>query len=116
MEEGQKVKKTGVISADSQITANVTFMLKTVAAVATLTYGYVTIKNSITELENDKIRIQKEVEMNSEFRVKWPRGELGALPDDAEQNMRLVHIEKTLDKIDSHIDELRFDRPNLSPK
>ena len=116
MEEGQKVKKTGVISADSQITANVTFMLKTVAAVATFTYGYVTIKNSITELENDQIRIQNEIEMNSEFRVKWPRGELGALPDDAEQNMRLVHIEKTLDKIDSHIDELRFDRPNLSPK
>jgi hypothetical protein len=116
VEEGQKVKKSGVISADSQITANVTFMLKTIAAVATFTYGYVTIKNSITELENDQIRIQNEVEMNSEFRVKWPRGELGALPDDAEQNMRLVHIEKTLDKIDSHIDELRFDRPNLSPK
>ena len=110
MEEGQKVKKPGVISADSQITANVTFMLKTIAAVATFTYGYVTIKNSITELENEQIRLHHEVTMNSEFRVKWPRGELGSLPDDAEQNMRLGHIEKAIDKIDAHIDELRFDK------
>jgi hypothetical protein len=42
--------------------------------------------------------MQVNVEMNSEFRVKWPRGELGALPDDAEQNMRLNMIEKTIEK------------------
>ena len=39
-----------------------------------------------------------EMKMNSEFRVKWPRGELGALPDDAEQNIRLDFLEKKVDK------------------
>ena len=37
--------------------------------------------------------------MNSEFRVKWPRGELGALPDDAEQNMRLNQLEKQIEEL-----------------
>ena len=39
------------------------------------------------------------MKMNSEFRVKWPRGELGALPDDAEQNLRLDFLEKKVDKL-----------------
>ena len=41
-----------------------------------------------------------------EFRVKWPRGELGALPDDAEQNMRLLFIEKQVGKHEELMDEI----------
>ena len=98
----------GVISENSQVTANVTFMLKTIAAVATFTYGYVTIKNQITELENEMDRIEHTIDLNSEFRVKWPRGELGSLPDDAEQNMRLHYLENIIFKLEEHIDEIRF--------
>ena len=39
------------------------------------------------------------VEQNSEFRVLWPRGELGALPDDAEQNIRLNYLETMLQEV-----------------
>jgi hypothetical protein len=46
--------------------------------------------------------------MNSEFRVKWPRGELGALPDDAEQNMRLLFLEKQALKQDELLEQLRY--------
>jgi hypothetical protein len=46
--------------------------------------------------------------MNSEFRVKWPRGELGALPDDAEQNMRLLFLEKQASKQDELLEDLRY--------
>ena len=98
----------GVISENSQVTANVAFMLKTIAAVATLTYGYVTIKNQITELDNELDRMEHTIDMNSEFRIKWPRGELGSLPDDAEQNMRLQYLENVIFKLESHIDDIRF--------
>jgi hypothetical protein len=46
--------------------------------------------------------------MNSEFRIKWPRGELGALPDDAEQNMRLLFLEKSNEKHEELIEKLRY--------
>jgi hypothetical protein len=46
--------------------------------------------------------------MNSEFRVKWPLGQLGALPDDAEQNMRLRFIEKDMEIVEAHVDDLRI--------
>ena len=43
--------------------------------------------------------MEQEVELNSEFRVRWPRGELGSLPADAEQFMLLGHLETELDKL-----------------
>jgi len=96
------------IGEDSVVKANLAFMLKTIGAVATFTYGYVTIKNSISELENDNARIKHEIEMNSEFRIKWPRGEIGALPADATQDMKIQHIESRVDKLDEHVDNLRY--------
>ena len=50
-----------------------------------------------------------EIDMNSEFRVKWPRGEMGALPDDAEQNIRITYLEK-------HVEELRKENKDLKQK
>jgi hypothetical protein len=46
--------------------------------------------------------------MNSEFRVKWPRGELGSLPDDAEQNMRILFLEKQASKQEELLEQLRY--------
>ena len=105
------MKEDNPISEDSVVKANVAFMLKTISAVALATYAYVTIKSDIDEIRNDNIRIHHEVDMNSEFRVKWPRGELGALPDDAEQNMRLMFIEKQMEKHEKLLDSLRHDNP-----
>ena len=45
----------------------------------------------------------KDVTGNTDFRVRWPRGELGSLPDDSEQNMRLLQLEKQMDKVVSKI-------------
>ena len=45
----------------------------------------------------------KDVTDNTDFRVRWPRGELGSLPDDSEQNMRLLQLEKQMDKVVSKI-------------
>ena len=41
----------------------------------------------------------KDVTDNTDFRVRWPRGELGSLPDDSEQHMRLLQLEKQVDKV-----------------
>src|SRR6056300_2050632 len=73
--------------------------------------AYFNIESRITQIEKDTSVIDKEIEMNSEFRVKWPRGELGSLPDDAEQNMRLKFIEARMEKSESLIDELRHPKP-----
>ena len=96
------------IGEDSVVKANVAFMLKTISAVAVAVYSFVTIKSDIDDLRNENVRIHHEVDMNSEFRVKWPRGEFGALPDDAEQNMRLLFLEKQASKQEELLEQLRY--------
>lgn len=100
--------QTKEVGEDTIVSANLAFMLKTIGAVAVATYSYVTIKSDIDDLRNENIRLHHEVDMNSEFRVKWPRGELGALPDDAEQNMRLTFLEKQAGKHEDLLEKLRY--------
>jgi hypothetical protein len=96
------------IGEDSVVKANVAFMLKTISAVALAVYSFVTIKSDIDDLRNENVRIHHEVDMNSEFRVTWPRGELGSLPDDAEQNMRILFLEKQASKQEELLEQLRY--------
>jgi len=45
------------------------------------------------------------LEKNTEFRIKWPRGEMGALPADAEQFMLIEHLAGELEKLTSNIEQ-----------
>jgi|SRR6056300_634720 hypothetical protein len=86
--------------------------LKTLIAIAMGLFSiagvYFTLLSEIQALEVSVMRMEAEVQMNNEFRIKWPRGELGSLPDDAEQNLRLLYIEKNTDKYFSDIDEMKL--------
>jgi hypothetical protein len=86
--------------------------LKTLIAIAMALFSiagvYFSLLSEIKALEVSVMRMESEVKMNNEFRIKWPRGEMGALPDDAEQNLRLLYIEKNTDKYFSDIDEMKL--------
>ena len=74
-------------------------LLALIFAVAVSATGYVNVTTRITQLEHDRNLRDVEIGSNTEFRIKWPRGELGALPEDAEQNLRLQYLEKHLDEV-----------------
>jgi hypothetical protein len=86
--------------------------IKTLIAIAMGLFSiagvYFTLLSQIQALSVNVMRMESELKMNSEFRVRWPRGELGALPDDAEQNMRLIYLEKSSDKYGVDIDDLKL--------
>ena len=96
------------LSENTQVKANLAFAIKLILGIGTIVWTYSVIVNRITALEIDSMRIRHEVEANSEFRVKWPRGELGALPADAEQNLRLKYLEHDMSNVQNYVDELRL--------
>ena len=57
--------------------------------------------------------MEKDLEENTEFRIKWPRGEMGSLPADSEQYMMLEDLYKTTDKINKHIESMMNNRINI---
>ena len=96
------------VGEDAQFKANLGFAAKVIAFVGVAVWTYATIEKRISNIEMELHRMNTELKQNSEFRVKWPRGELGSLPDDAEQNMRLDFMERRMDKMGLVVEELRF--------
>lgn len=86
---------------------NIKWLIQIIGLTVTAAWAYFTITTHLTELKMDVIRMNDQVGMNSEFRIKWPLGQLGALPDDAEQNLRLKYIERDLDKLSLTVDNLK---------
>ena len=68
-------------------------------------WGYFGILERLNVVETNQILMSADVTKNSTFTEKWPRGELGALPADAEQFMLIEHLsgefEKLLDNVES---------------
>ena len=97
--------------------AAVQMPMKTVASliiiVALGTMGYFQMVERLN-IADTKIKImEQDVEQNTEFRIKWPRGQMGSLPADSEQYMMLEDIYKTLDRITKHIDAMALNKVNI---
>ena len=96
------------LNDNTSLGINVKWLIQIIIVAAMVVWGYFGLTSKISNLETDVIRMKDGVTMNSEFRVKWPLGQLGALPDDAEQNMRLRFIEKDMEVMEAHVDDLRI--------
>ena len=96
------------LNDDTSLGINLKWLIQIVVIAAMAVWGYFGLTSKIAQLEIDVLRMKDSVEMNSDFRVKWPLGQLGALPDDAEQNMRLRFIEKDMEVMEAHVDTLRI--------
>ena len=96
------------LNKDTSLGINLKWLIQLIMLAGAIVYGYFGVTSKIAQLEIDVLRMKDSVQMNSDFRVKWPLGQLGALPDDAEQNMRLRFIEADVATLESHVDTLRI--------
>ena len=97
--------------------AAVQMPMKTVASlicmVAIGTWAYFGIIESQNRMETTLKLMETDVVENTEFRIKWPRGQLGSLPADSEQFMMLEDIYKNLDRITKHIEDMALNKVNI---
>ena len=88
-------------------------VISLIVIVALGTMGYFQIVERLN-IADTKIKImEKDLEENTEFRIKWPRGEMGSLPADSEQFMMLEDLYKTTDKINKQLDSMMNNRINI---
>ena len=94
------------VSDNSVISIPLRNLVAIIIGVSIAVSGYFALTQRLDMIEKDTEIMRVFVDQNSEFRIKWPRGELGSLPADAEQNMRLNHVEKQIDKLLESLEEL----------
>ena len=97
--------------------AAVQMPMKTVASliiiVALGTMGYFQMVERIIVADTRLQIMEKDLEENTEFRIKWPRGQLGSLPADSEQFMMIEDLYKTTDKLNKHIESMALNKVNI---
>ena len=101
------------IGEDQAVQMPMKTVISLIVIVALGTMGYFQIVERLN-IADTKIKImEKDLEENTEFRIKWPRGEMGSLPADSEQFMMLEDLYKTTDKINKHIESMMNNRINI---
>ena len=97
--------------------AAVQMPMKTVASlicmVAIGTWAYFGIIETQNKLSTQVELMSKDLTENTEFRIKWPRGQLGSLPADSEQFMMIEDLYKTTDKLNAHIENMALNKVNI---
>ena len=97
--------------------AAVQMPMKTVASlicmVAIGTWAYFGIIETQNKLSTEVELMSKDLTENTEFRIKWPRGQLGSLPADSEQFMMIEDLYKTTDKLNKHIENMALNKVNI---
>ena len=80
-------------------------IISIVAGVAVATWAYSGVIERINKLETGATLNQQDIELNNEFRIKWPRGEMGSLPADARQDMEIETLTRYMDAIMEEVEE-----------
>ena len=97
--------------------AAVQMPMKTVASliiiVALGTMGYFQIIERLNVADTRIQIMEKDLEENTELRIKWPRGQLGSLPADSEQFMMIEDLYKSTDKLNKHIESMALNKVNI---
>ena len=112
------------VSSDSAVSMPMKNLIAIISAVAMGVWAYFGVLERITMLEtkaqlaekdlNQAVeRIGTELEKNSEFRIKWPRGEMGSLPADSEQFMLIEHIAGQLEAIQKSMEDMMNNGVNI---
>ena len=101
------------ISESAAVQMPMKTVISLIVIVALGTMGYFQIVERLN-VADTKIQImEKDLEENTLFRIKWPRGEMGSLPADSEQFMMLEDLYKQVDKINKQLDSMMNNRINI---
>ena len=93
------------VSDDTKVAMPVRNMISIVGAVAVSTWAYSGVIERLNRIEtNQEVRAES-IKLNSDFRINWPRGTMGSLPDDAEQNREIQALQLEIERIMEEVEE-----------
>jgi len=113
------------ISDNTSISMPMRNLLSIIGAVGVGVWAYFGVIERITllemnnalltkDLEQAEERLGQDISKNNEFRIKWPRGELGSPPADSEQFMLIEHIAMQVEKIQERMEDMMNNGVNIT--
>ena len=112
------------VSSETAVSMPMKNLISIIMAVAVGVWAYFGVQERLNRIEtNEELlrkdltqateRIQVDLEKNTEFRIKWPRGEMGSLPADSEQYMLIEHIAGQLESVQKQMEDMMNNGVNI---
>ena len=101
------------ISDEAKVQMPMKTVVSLIALVAIGTWAYFGIIETQNRISTQLEIMNKDLEHNTEFRIKWPRGMLGALPADQEQFMMIEDLYKSVDRLQKAIEDGMHNKVNI---
>tara|TARA_R100001460_G_scaffold69234_2_gene109820 strand:- start:234 stop:638 length:405 start_codon:yes stop_codon:yes gene_type:complete len=93
------------LSENTELAMPIRNLIALIAAATLGTWAYFGVIERLNSIENELVLIQADLTQNTQFRIKWPRGEMGSLPADNEQFMLIEHLSDQLAKLQDQADQ-----------
>ena len=95
------------LGESSKIQLDLKSLIGIIVGILSIAGVWFTLTAEIATLQMDVARLQYNQSLNDEFRIKWPRGELGALPADERQDLKIEYMEKEIEEIYTVLKEMK---------
>lgn len=101
------------ISDNTAVSMPVRNMIAIIGAVGVGVWSYFGITEKLNQHSTTLTLMQSDLEKNTEFRIKWPRGEMGSLPADSEQFMLIEDLYGSVEKIEKNLEQNMTNKVNI---
>ena len=101
------------VSENTNIQLPLRNLISIIIAVAVAVWAYFGIIERLNTIETNGKLMISDVDENTEFRIKWPRGEMGSLPADSEQFLLIENMVVELEKLTERVDNMMHNKVNI---
>jgi hypothetical protein len=113
MAEKPLQQTANVISEKSTVGLSVKNLIAIVSAVGIGVWAYFGIIERLNSIETKATLAEADLHKNTEFRIKWPRGEMGSLPADAQQDMLIEFMSSQVEGMQEKMESMMSNTVNI---
>jgi len=101
------------VSAKTAISMPMRNLISILAAVGIGVYAFFGIQERLNNVETRNTLMEADLTKNTEFRIRWPRGEMGALPADAQQDLLIEFLSSQLESMMEDMESMMSNTVNI---
>ena len=101
------------VSDNTSVSMPMRNLLSILGATALGVWAYFGVIERLNNIETQGKLMLSDVEKNTEFRIKWPRGEMGSLPADAQQDMLIEFMATQIEAMQEEMEGMMSNTVNI---
>ena len=96
------------LSEKSEVKLDIKTFIGLIAGIITIAGIWFSLTAEISQLKVEVLRMQDDVILNDEFRIKWPRGEMGSLPADSKQDLQINYLKENVNDLMDRVHDMEL--------